>query len=95
MTYQQMLERIARVMLIDRPAIALPFNLTPVASVFAAAVAEEDVGLIEPLMESLEHDLLPRDDTAAAVFGVKLHRFGAAVERALRDLEALEEVAAR
>ena len=61
-----MLERIAAVMLIDRPAIALPFNLTPVASVVAAAVAEEDPGLIEPLMESLEHDLLPRDGDAAA-----------------------------
>ena len=87
MSYQQMLERIAAVMLIDRPAIALPFNLTPVASVVAAAVAEEDPGLIEPLMESLEHDLLPRDGDAAAAFGVRLHRFEAAVERALRDME--------
>ena len=72
----------------DRPARdPLPFNLTPVASVVAAAVAEEDPGLIEPLMESLEHDLLPRDDDAAAAFGVRLHRFEAAVERALRDME--------
>ena len=63
------------------------FNLTPVASVVAAAVAGEDPGLIEPLMESLEHDLLPRDDDAAAVFGVRLHSFEAAVERALRDME--------
>jgi uncharacterized protein YbjT (DUF2867 family) len=87
MSYQEMLERIAAVMLIDRPAISLPFNLTPVAAVVAAAVAEEDAGLIEPLMESLEHDLLPRDGDAAAVFGVRLHRFEAAVERALRDME--------
>jgi uncharacterized protein YbjT (DUF2867 family) len=87
MSYQQMLERIAAVMLIDRPAISLPFNLTPVASVVAAAVAEEDAGLIEPLMESLEHDLLPRDGDAAAAFGVRLHHFEAAVERALRDME--------
>jgi uncharacterized protein YbjT (DUF2867 family) len=87
MSYQEMLERIARVMLVDRPAISLPFNLTPVASVLAAAVAEEDPGLIEPLMESLEHDLLPRDGDAAAAFGVRLHRFEAAVERALRDME--------
>ena len=88
MSYQQMLERIGKVMLIDRPAISLPFNLTPVASVVAAAVAEEDPGLIEPLMESLEHDLLPRDGNAAAAFGVRLHRFEAAVERALRDMES-------
>jgi uncharacterized protein YbjT (DUF2867 family) len=88
MSYEEMLERIARVMLVDRPAISLPFNLTPVASVVAAAVAEEDPGLIEPLMESLAHDLLPRDGDAAAAFGVRLHRFEAAVERALRDMES-------
>ena len=57
------------------------------AAVVAAAVASEDPGLIEPLMESLEHDLLPRDDDAAEIFGVRLHRFEAAVERALRDME--------
>jgi len=48
---------------------------------------DEDPGLIEPLMESLEHDLLPRDDGAAEIFGVRLHRFEASVERALRDME--------
>jgi uncharacterized protein YbjT (DUF2867 family) len=88
MSYEEMLQRIARVMLVDRPAISLPFNLTPVASVVAAAVAEEDPGLIEPLMESLEHDLLPRDAGAADAFDVRLHRFEAAVERALRDMES-------
>ena len=40
--------------------------MTPLASVFAAAIAGEDAALIEPLMESLEHDLLPRDDDAPA-----------------------------
>ncbi|MBE2318767.1 NAD(P)H-binding protein [Solirubrobacter sp. CPCC 204708] len=87
MSYADMLRRIADVMMIDRPAVSLGFNLTPVASVVAAAVAGEDPGLIEPLMESLEHDLLPRDDGAAAAFGVRLHRFEPAVERALRDME--------
>ena len=46
-------------------------------------------------MESLEHDLLPRDDAAAAAFGVRLHGFDAAVERALRDWERDEELGAR
>jgi uncharacterized protein YbjT (DUF2867 family) len=86
-SYADMLERIADVMMIERPALRLGFNLTPVASVVAAAVAGEDPGLIEPLMESLEHDLLPRDGDAAAAFGVRLHSFQAAVERALRDME--------
>jgi hypothetical protein len=75
-------------MLLDRPAISLPFNFTPVASVVAAAIADEDAALIEPLMESLEGDLLPRSNDAAAAFGVRLHRFEAAVERALRDMES-------
>ena len=87
MSYLDMLRRIADVTMIDRPSVSLGFNLTPVASVVAAAVAGEDPGLIEPLMESLEHDLLPRDDGAAAAFGVRLHRFEPAVERALRDME--------
>ena len=46
-------------------------------------------------MESLESDLLPRDDRAADLLGVRLHSFDAAVERALREWEAVEELAAR
>jgi nucleoside-diphosphate-sugar epimerase len=95
MSYAEMLERIADSMMINRVSLGLNFSLTPVASVVAAAVAGEEVALIGPLMESLEHDLLPRDQTAAGAFGVKLHRFDASVERALRELEALEEVSAR
>jgi uncharacterized protein YbjT (DUF2867 family) len=95
MTYEELIDGIAEAMLVDRPKVGLGFALTPIASVVAAAVAGEDVGLIEPLMESLEHDLLPRHDGAAAAFGVRLHRFRAAVERALREIEQTEEVAAR
>jgi uncharacterized protein YbjT (DUF2867 family) len=90
MSYGEMLERIAAVMMLERPTLRLGFNLTPVASVMAAAVAGEDPALIEPLMESLEYDLLPRHAGAAAAFGVRLHRFEAAVERALRDMEEEE-----
>ncbi|MGZ8512278.1 MAG: NAD-dependent epimerase/dehydratase family protein, partial [Candidatus Limnocylindria bacterium] len=95
MTYEQLIARIADAMLVDRPTIPLGFNLTPVASVVAAAVAEEDPGFITPLMESLESDLLPRTDDAAEAFGVRLHSFEAAVERALREWERTEEVAAK
>jgi uncharacterized protein YbjT (DUF2867 family) len=94
MSYAEMLERIADSMMINRVSLGLNFSLTPVASVVAAAVAGEEVALIGPLMESLEHDLLPRHEAAPA-FGVRLHGFGAAVERALRDWEAEEELAAR
>ena len=86
-TYGQMIERIRDLMLIGRPSIGLPISMTKVASKVAAAIAGEDVGLIEPLMESLASDLLPRDDRARELFGVRLHGFDAAVERALRIWE--------
>jgi hypothetical protein len=95
MTYEELIARIADVMLVRRPRLSLNVTMTPVASVVASAVAGEDVGLIGPLMESLEHDLLPRDDRAAAAFGVRLHRFDAAVERALREWEREEPLRAR
>jgi uncharacterized protein YbjT (DUF2867 family) len=95
MTYEQLIERIADAMLVDRPKLGLRFALTPVAAPLAAAVAGEDPALIEPLMEGLEHDLLPRDDDAAGAFGIRLHSFDASVERALREWEMTEEVAAR
>jgi uncharacterized protein YbjT (DUF2867 family) len=95
MSYETLIARIAEAMLVDRPAIGLRLTLTPLASVLGAVVAGEDPGFIGPLMESLEHDLLPRHDDAARAFGVRLHGFDAAVERALREWEAIEEVAAR
>ena len=95
MTYAAMIDRISDALMVRRPSVGVGVSLTPIASVVAAAIAGEDPALIEPLMESLEHDLLPRDGDAAAAFGVRLHRFDAAVERALREWESTEELAAR
>lgn len=94
-TYGELIARIADAMLVERPRLPLGLNLTPVASVLAAAIAGEDAALITPLMEGLESDLLPRHDDAPEAFGVRLHDFDAAVERALREWEQTEEVAAR
>jgi uncharacterized protein YbjT (DUF2867 family) len=94
MSYGELVERIADAMLVRRPRVGIDVTMTGLASVVASAIAGEDVGLIAPLMESLEHDLLPRHEAAPA-FGVRLHSFDAAVERALREWEAEEELAAR
>ncbi len=96
-TYGQMLERISELMLVGRPGFRLPISMTAVASRVAAAIAGEDPALIEPLMGSLGSDILPRDASAAELFGVRLHRFDRAVERALREWELTEpgSVAAR
>jgi uncharacterized protein YbjT (DUF2867 family) len=95
LTYGEIIRRIRDAMLLDRPPLELPFALTPVASAVAAAIAGEDLELVGPLMEGLSGDLLPRDDRAADLLGVRLHRFDAAVERALRDWETAEDLAAR
>jgi uncharacterized protein YbjT (DUF2867 family) len=94
-TYEELVLRIRDALLLGRPRIGLRFNLTPVASRVAAAIAGEDHALVGPLMEGLEGDLLPRDDRAAGLLGVRLHGLDAAIERALRDWEAVEPLRGR
>jgi uncharacterized protein YbjT (DUF2867 family) len=94
-SYGELVDRIREALLVDRVAVPLGFNLTPVASRVAAAIAGEEHALIGPLMEGLEGDLLPRDDRAAELLGVRLHGLDAAIERALREWEAVEQLRAR
>jgi uncharacterized protein YbjT (DUF2867 family) len=91
LSYGEMVERIADLMLVGRPPVRLPFSFSPVAARVAAAVAGETHELIGPLMEGLSGDLLPRDLSAPELLGVRLHSFDAAVERALREWEAAGE----
>jgi uncharacterized protein YbjT (DUF2867 family) len=95
-TYRQLLARIADLMLIRRPSVGLgPLTLTPIASRVAAVIAGEDPALIEPLMESLESDLLAGEHDAALTLDVRLHSLDAAIEHALADWERTEALAAR
>lgn len=95
LTYDEMIARIADLMLVRRPALRLGRDATPIVAPIAAAIAGEDPGFIAPLMESLSRDLLPRDERAPALLGVRLHSFGRAVERALREWESAEPLRAR
>ena len=95
LSYGEMIERVADLMLVRRRALRLRRNATPLIAPIAAAIAGEDSGFITPLMESLASDLLPRDMRAAGLLGVRLHRFDRAVERALRDWESAERLGAR
>ncbi|WP_272476233.1 NAD(P)H-binding protein [Baekduia alba] len=94
-TYGELVTRIRDALLVGRAPIRLGFSLTPVASRVAAAIAGEDHALIGPLMEGLSGDLLPRDTRAPDLLGVRLHRLDAAIERALREWETVEELRAR
>jgi hypothetical protein len=90
-----MLTRIADLMLVHRPTISFGASFTPVAARVAAAIAGEDPELVLPLMEGLAGDLLPADQQAADLLGVRLHSFNSAVEHALAEWEDFERLAAR
>jgi len=95
LSYGQIIETIADLMLVGRMPVRIGFSASAVASRVAAAIAGEDHALIGPLMEGLTGDLLPRDDRAAALLGVRLHSFERAVEHALAEWERTEPLAAR
>jgi uncharacterized protein YbjT (DUF2867 family) len=95
LTYGQMVERIADLMLVHRPSIGLGVSATAITGRVAAAIAKEDPELVVPLMESLHGDLLPADDHAPQLLNVELHSFDAAVEHALGEWEESEPLAAR
>ena len=95
LSYEEMISRIAELMLVGRPVLGLGVNFTPVAARVAAAIASEDPDLILPLMESLEGNLLPGDSHAAEMLGVHPHSFDSAVEHALGVWEESEPLSAR
>jgi uncharacterized protein YbjT (DUF2867 family) len=95
-TYGELVLRIRDLMLLGRPTFTFRrLTVTPIASRVAAAIAGEQPELIEPLMESLATDLLPRNDDAARLLRVRLHRLDAAIEHALAVWERTEPLAAR
>jgi uncharacterized protein YbjT (DUF2867 family) len=95
LSYGQMIERIAESMGVGRAPLALRARQTPAASAVVAALTGQPVELVRPLMQSLESDLLPRDGEAERILGVRPRPFSRSVERALRDWEAAEPLAAR
>jgi uncharacterized protein YbjT (DUF2867 family) len=94
-SYRQLIERIRDLMMLSRPSLGLPLTLTPIASRVAAVIAGEDPAFIEPLMESLETDLLLHGERAVEMLGVRRHSLNAAIEAALRDWEMDEDLTAR
>jgi uncharacterized protein YbjT (DUF2867 family) len=95
-SYGEMVERIAEHMGVGRASLGLRLSLTPPASAIVSAVTGQPLELVRPLMESLEHELLPRDATEApTLYGLKPLGFDRAVERALADWESHETLAAR
>jgi uncharacterized protein YbjT (DUF2867 family) len=95
LTYGEIVARIADLMLVGRVPVRIGFTGGEAGRRIAARIGGEDFGFMGPLMESLNADLLPRDDRAAELLGVRLHSFDRAVEHALREWEESEPLAAR
>ncbi len=95
-SYGQMIERIAASMGVGRVPVGLGFSLTSPASAVVSAVTGQPIDLVRPLMQSLEHELLPRDAReAAGMYGIRPLPLDRALERALGEWERDEELAAR
>jgi uncharacterized protein YbjT (DUF2867 family) len=95
-SYGAMIERIAEAMGVGRMPLGLGFSLTPPASAVVSAITEQPLELVRPLMQSLEHELLPRDAAEAPrMYGIRPLPFGRAVEKALAEWELSEVLAAR
>jgi len=96
LSYGEMIEQIAELMGVGRTPVALGFSLTAPASAVVSAVTGQPLELVRPLMASLERELLPRDAAEApAMYGIRPLGFERAVERALAEWEAAEELGAR
>jgi uncharacterized protein YbjT (DUF2867 family) len=95
LTYGELVQRIAELMMLSRPSIGVGMSVTPIVARLAAVLADEQPELVIPLMESLAGDLLPSGEDAAAALNVELHSFDSAVEHALYEWEKLEPLAAR
>jgi uncharacterized protein YbjT (DUF2867 family) len=95
-SYGELIDKIRDHMLVDRPTFNFKRLIAnPITSRLASVIAGEDPELIGPLMESLGSDLLLRDDRAAQLLDVRMHSLDAAIDRALRDWESVERLAAR
>jgi uncharacterized protein YbjT (DUF2867 family) len=94
-SYGEMIERIAEIMGVGRMPIRFGASMTPPASAVVAAVTGQPLELVRPLMTSLEHDLLPRNDDALQVYDIRTLSLDRAIERALQEWERTEALAAR
>jgi uncharacterized protein YbjT (DUF2867 family) len=95
LSYEEIVRRIAELMMVGRPTIGLRVGATPIVAHVAAVLAGEQSELLLPLMEGLTTDLLARDSRVQELLEVPMHSFDAAVEHALRDWETREPLAAR
>jgi uncharacterized protein YbjT (DUF2867 family) len=91
-TYQALIESLRDHLMVGRPTVPFPLALTAIAAPVAAAIAGEDLGLVQPLMSSLGSDLMPRTPNPHDVeLSAPRHHLDAAIEHALRGADHHEQ----
>jgi uncharacterized protein YbjT (DUF2867 family) len=95
LSYAEIIEGIAEHLGVRRMPLRFNSSQTAAASAVVAAIVDQPIELVRPLMGSLETDLLPRNDDAREIFRLRLHSFDSAVDRALAEWERTEELTAR
>jgi uncharacterized protein YbjT (DUF2867 family) len=95
LSYSEIIEGIAEHLGVSRTPLRFNSSQTSAASAVVAAIVDQPIELVRPLMGSLETDLLPRNGDAREIFGLRLHSFDRAVDHALADWELEEELTAR
>lgn len=85
-SYRELIEGIRDELMVGRPTFPFPLTVTALTAPVAAAIAGEDLGLVQPLMSSLDSDLLPRrPDPHEVDLGAPRHHLEASIQRALRE----------
>lgn len=95
LTFAEIIARVAELMGVGRPTLRLPSGAMQGGAAVVARLSGQPLELVRPLMESLEHDLLPRNDDALRLYGLRPRSFDRAVDHALADWERAERLGAR
>ncbi len=90
LTYREMIERTAKAMGVERRTIAVPVLTPGLSTLWVSLVTGTSRELVGPLVQSLRHTMVARDDTLMRRLGMEPVAFDDAVRDAVRG-EALED----
>ncbi|WP_218830362.1 NAD-dependent epimerase/dehydratase family protein [Rubrivirga marina] len=84
MTYREMLEQTAEVLGVERPASGVPILTPKLSTLWVSLVTGSPRALVGPLVASLRHDMVVRDNPVQRAIGPDALPFQAALREAVR-----------
>ena len=94
-SYGELLDLVAEAMGVGRTGVEVAGAPGSLTAPLVSALTDQPLALVRPLLESLEHDLLPRSDEARSLYGLRPRRLARALDHALAEWERAEPLAAR